>query len=335
MKQHIGMIIAKIELENGQLPDWYLLYKPGVNELVTGETILVDQAAFDMVAAAFARQGRDIVFDYEHQTLDGGKAPAAGWIKELKFLPDQGLFARVEWTESAKQMIIAKEYRYYSPVSVYKKQDGRLMAIHSVALTNSPKTKNIDPLVAKLPADHINKEDEDMLKKLIAKLKLAETATEDQVMAAIDGILERKPEVKEVVAKDILSALDLTDGDASACVASIHALKQAPKGMVSRAEYDVLVAKIAGKEASDAVEAAMKTGKITPDQKEWALTYAKADLKGFETFVAKAPVVIPMGALPEKKDKTDPLIDETVLAVAKMFGNTVEDLKKYGGINAA
>jgi phage I-like protein len=190
-------------------------------------------------------------------------------------------------------------------------------------------TNNLDPLVAKAAAEQPHKE-EDMLKKLIAKLKMAETATEDQVMAAIDGILERGPEIKEVIAKDILTALELADGDASACVASIHALKQAPKGMVSRTEYDVLVAKITQKDADEAVAIAMKTGKITPDQKDWATTYAKADLKGFETFVAKAPVVIPMGTLPEQKTKTDPLIDDAVLAVAKMFGNTVEDIKKYG-----
>jgi hypothetical protein len=41
----IAVSIAKIALENGTLPEWYLIFPAGWNELVSGEKFLVDQEA--------------------------------------------------------------------------------------------------------------------------------------------------------------------------------------------------------------------------------------------------------------------------------------------------
>src|ERR1700730_3874615 len=40
------------------------------------------------------------------------------------------------------------------------------------------------------------------------------------------------------------------------------------------------------------VDAAMKAGKIVPAQREWAIAYCQANLRGFEDFVARQPAVI-------------------------------------------
>jgi phage I-like protein len=64
--------------------------------------------------------------------------------------------------------------------------------------------------------------------------------------------------------------------------------------MVSKADFDALQKKLVEKDANEAVEKAMIAGKITPAQKEWAEQYAKNDLNGFNIFVSKAPVVIPV-----------------------------------------
>lgn len=86
--------------------------------------------------------GTDIVVDFEHQTLSGAKAPAAGWITELE-RRDDGVWARVKWTEEARRMVEQKHYRYLSPVLIYKAADPRTgeqigLVLHSVALTNTP-----------------------------------------------------------------------------------------------------------------------------------------------------------------------------------------------------
>lgn len=55
----------------------------------------VDAESFAVMNQRFQDRKLDLVLDYEHQTLNGVQAPAAGWIKEL-ILSDAGIDARVE-----------------------------------------------------------------------------------------------------------------------------------------------------------------------------------------------------------------------------------------------
>ena len=41
----------------------------------------VDEDSLREMKAQIARKGVDLVVDYEHQTLKGVEAPAAGWVK--------------------------------------------------------------------------------------------------------------------------------------------------------------------------------------------------------------------------------------------------------------
>lgn len=341
MNNLIGLIVASLQT-TGAAPDWFLLFKEGWGQLADGQKFLIDQASFEIIAKYFASRGNDLVIDYEHATVDGGKAPASGWIKELKYTDGKGIEAKVAWTEEAAEYVKKGEYRYFSPVFFVRKSDGRVTGVHSVALTNAPKINNLTPILAKLELEN-NKEGEktmnELLKKLIAKLKLAVEATEDQVMAAIESIVAKNTELekqvaakpKEIVAKSITEALELKEGDdASVVVASIHALRQSGKNMVSREEFDKVKKDLLSRDVTEIVAKAQAEGKITPDQETWAKAYAERDLEGFKTFVAKAPVVIPVSKLPEPR-KTDEIIaDEAVLTVAKLLGNTQEDIKKFG-----
>ena len=76
---------------------------------------IVDAESFDMMKTYMEHRAIDIVIDYEHQTLRDMQAPAGGWIKNL-FLKNDGIFAKVEWTQKAKEYLKNKEYRYLSPV---------------------------------------------------------------------------------------------------------------------------------------------------------------------------------------------------------------------------
>ncbi len=332
-------IIAAIDVQDGKIPEWMLLYEADWTELEGEKPFLVDKQAFDTLVSFVSRRGNDIVIDYEHQTLKGVKAPAAGWIKEYRWEEAKGISVRVEWNDEAEEFILKKEYRYFSPVSIVRKKDKRLIAVHSVALTNAPKTNNLTPILAKLESEFQEEETNmDFLKRLIAKLGIEAGADEDKVVEAVEAVVAKAnkgPEQVEVIAKDVLQALDLTEGDASTVVASIHALKQSSKGSVSREEFDRLQKDLSKRDADEVVAKATLEGKISPDQKKWAEEYALRDLEGFKTFVAKAPVVIPVGELPNQKNKGEGVIDETVLAVAKMMGNTDEDIKQYGGLQSA
>ena len=183
----------------------------------------------------------------------------------------------------------------------------------------------------------------EFLKKLTAKLGLKAEATEDQVIEAMDAMLTKNKDLekqaaekpKEVVAKEVIEALDLKDTDGvSTVVASIHALKQTGKGTVSREDFDKLQKDLRKRDADEIVAKATAEGKITPDQKDWAAEYAERDLEGFKTFVAKAPVVVPVKDLAKKEIKADDaVLDQVQLSINKMMGISEESWKKYGPKN--
>lgn len=342
MKNRIAWIISRITPENNAAPAAILLFAEGEGGLHDDpEPFLVDEVAFQAVQKAFADYGNDLVIDYEHQTLTGEKAPAAGWIKSIYWEPGRGIMAAVEWTEAAATMLISGEYRYHSPVFMVRKSDKRVVELHSIALTNKPKTLNMAPLVAKLSLDdpaHNNhhKEENQMLKKLIAKLGLAEDAAEDQVMAKIDDLLTPPA---PAVAKDIADALGLgDDDDIAACVAKINTLKTVDTAAGDlAAQVGDLKKEIAGMKAEKIIAKALADGQTTPDElSKWGRDLATNDPEKFEKIVlcrAKGSVV-PVGDLSGQRKNSEPAgdLDDTTLAVAKLFGNSKEDLQKYSQI---
>ena len=152
--------IHSATLSGDGVPSRVLIAPWGLVESTNGSFVLDDESA-QRAVEAFEDHGTDLPIDYEHQTLGGtyaspsGRAPAAGWIKRLVAEPGVGLLAEIEWTDDAKQMLAAKEYRYLSPVAIIRKTDRKLVAIHSAALTNKPAIVGMKPIIkprAALPA---------------------------------------------------------------------------------------------------------------------------------------------------------------------------------------
>lgn len=336
MKNQLKFYTARIDAEANKSPGAMPIFRPGWNEIEGQGRVLVDEQSAQLIRAAFDRRGNDLVVDYEHQTLTGQEAPAAGWINGLAF-SDKGLSGYVDWTDRAKQYIKAKEYRYYSPVFYVRDSDKRVVGLHSIALTNSPKTNHLQPILAKLTPDQNQGENMERIRKALG---LDDSADEAAILDAIRDLKKKvsdggDKDEKPKVAKDILAALDLDEsGGVSAVVAGIHALKQEKRGSVTRQEYESLQQQIRDRDAREIVAKAMADGKITPDQKDWAQKYAAGDLEGFKLFVAKAPQVIPMGGVPAQQEtaETGGGFDDAVLQVAKMMDISKDDLKKYGGL---
>lgn len=93
-------------------------------------------------------EASEIVVDYEHATLYGSKAEAAGWLKELK-LNGNSLQAKIDWLDDAKELIKSKKYKYLSPVidpNTIDQVTGDNIgwSLHSVALTNKPFFEELD-----------------------------------------------------------------------------------------------------------------------------------------------------------------------------------------------
>ena len=134
----------------------------------------------------------------------------------------------------------------------------------------------------------------------------------------------------EMVANStILSMLGLAaDARTEDVAASIMALKAG--SVDTQAELLALKQKLQEKDAEEAVEKALKAGKITAAQTEWAKSYALKDMKGFQSFVEKAPAVVPQGKLADRESpegRENLSVDAYIL---KNLGLTEEDVKKYG-----
>lgn len=75
-------------------------------------------------------------------------APAAGWFKRMEWREGIGLFATdVRWTDKAKVMIAAREYRYISPVFHYG-PDGDVLNLIGLGLTNTPALDGLTDLAS-------------------------------------------------------------------------------------------------------------------------------------------------------------------------------------------
>ena len=290
----------------------------------------VDAESYQLMCSAMQKHGVDIVVDYEHQTLSGGKAPAAGWIKEL-ILADDRIDARVEWTPEAARYLANGEYRYTSPVLLARKTDGKAVKLLSLALTNTPAIDGMHPIIN---SDLFEEGDDDtmeFLKKLAELLGLTEAATEDEVVTALTALSQKCKEQDKLVVNSMLAPLlgiDATDDLATASTKAL-ALSQ-HVGFVPKADYDTVKSELDQLKGDGMVELALKSGKITPAQKEWAQTYVLADRDGFAKFLENAPAIVPMQTTQLATQPTTKIGADTLLVCSNM-GLTEDDLKQYGG----
>lgn len=183
-------------------------------------------------------------------------------------------------------------------------------------------------------------------KELAKLLGLPEDASEEQITQALAAALEELKQLKEdgkqegppsneetVANKAVCELLGLKSGAATSDVtAKIMELKGGViDGVNVVAELKALKDTMAQRDAEEAVTHALKAGKITPAQKEWATSYALSSPKGFADFVEKAPQVVPMGQLlQDGPEKPEAGMDEATRLVCKQLGVSEDDVKKYG-----
>lgn len=319
-----------------EIPDWFRLLPIGNVEMEDGEPAFLSIESAQAIVSEFKVSAKDMVIDYEHQTVTDPpiEAPAAGWIKDMEVRAD-GLYVQADWVERAAQRLKSGEYRYFSPVFMVEKKSRNITALFNVALTNQPRLKDIRPILNK----HMG--DSNMLKEIKELLGVQE---DGKVVEAVKSLIAAKAtletemktlkETPEPVAcKEVLEALKLRPEAAkSEVVATIHALAQEKPD--TTAELASLKARLADRDANDLVADALKAGKISAAQKEWAKDYAVKDPEGFRIFVAKAPQVVPVTPLAPATMDTQPVIDAAIVEVAKQMGVSIDDVKKsMGGTN--
>lgn len=314
-------------------------------------------AMSEIVARTHAYHGEtDIVVDYDHQTVFGardgvgGTARAAGWVKELQ-VRDDGIYGRVEWTAAAAEAIRAKEYRYLSPVVPKNDRTGEVAMLHSVAITNSP-ALHLE-LVAASSLFPFSSNEGTHMEKILKALGLAEGSGEDAVLSAIADHMAATTALAAIAAAaglkadakaaevESAAAAALSDRSSFAAAAGLKAgassqeivaaltaassaaspdpTKYVPLAAVSELQSEVKLLKDAAieKAATDAVDAAMAAGKLSPAMRGWGLDLYRKDAKAFEAFASGAPALTERQQRQERKPADGPdLSDPVALSAA-------------------
>ena len=180
-----------------------------------------------------------------------------------------------------------------------------------------------------------------MLEKLKKLLKLADSAGETEVTEAVTAVVAKNEELGKqgdvVACTEVLDALGLKKAEPKEAV--ISAVKVLAAKSTATDDLSGQVAKlstqIAEMQRDDLVTVALKGGKTSPEELDkWGRNLALQSPEQFTAIVlsrAKGSV-IPVDKLPEGGEKHTTAVDGAVLEIAKSFGNTAEDIKKYGGI---
>lgn len=352
--------LRALQLNGNEAPAEFPLLMPGTwNGYVRAGkqrsfTITVD----DLVAAAEYNKrrkernpGRDLVLDYEHQTLTGEIAPAAGWF-DLE-VRDGVLYAvNVRWTAKAKEMVEAGEYRYVSPVFKHRAVDKLTgqeirMMVANAALTNEPFLDELPPLVSAKDVDvqlfilSQNTKEVGMnpiMQFLLTFFGLPEDTSEstilDKLKEALDGIpakdlftLKTFRENYSVVAK----ALGETESALPEKLTALIAARHDMSNYVLKSDYTALKQRLDEREVDELIAENMRLGKISPATKDTFRTLALKDRASFNELMSKTAEfsIVPLKDIETGSVATrnDGGLTETDLLIAKNMGVDVEKLK--------
>lgn len=288
--------------------------RPGKN--VAGGTWKLTPELARKVIERVATTRTDVLVDYEHQSLlakdNGRPAPAAAWLKKLEWRDGPadaggGLWATdVSWTAAAAAAIEAGEYRYLSPVFSYDNQ-GRVTALVSVALTNTPALDTLDPLVSRSALSLLTGDRETPVDK-------------DQQIVALT---QERDNAKTSLAALTTQVATLTqERDAAKTqVATLTQERDTLKAAADQAKAD------ADKKAhAELLQAALTDGRLVPAQKTWA---EKQTLAALTEYLDATKPVTALTRQADGKGGTDAHgLTETELAMCTRMGVSPEDYVK-------
>jgi phage I-like protein len=255
--------------------------------------------------------------DEGHKMYFAPGSPAFGWFQSYAANGSGGIDGLNELNNLGANAIDNKHYRYASVVFDYDFETLEILVIKGAGLTNNQNLQ-VQALNNQLPARAGANKEDGMLKALLTALGLREDATQEQALNTIQGLQQAKTALNsqgEVVPKaDHVLALNRAQTAETALLA------------IKTADFKAKV--------ETAINTAVKDGKLSPATKPfWEKTLVTEQaLNDFQQdYLGKAPVLTAEqtaagGAAPG----ADTALNAAEAAMAKTFGNSAEDLAKYG-----
>lgn len=193
--------ISENELEGQEMPGdgWFIIEAAGQHPArIDGQQFtqnLTAEVLAGVAAAGVPAEGLPI--DRDHLSLDArNSTEALGWVRELAMCGGN-LAARIEWTTLGLPLIQGRIYKHFStvyPPDAEQVASGVYTPTHLIglALTNQPNNKEGQPPISNRGlAENQNKKTMDYPAELLAALGLAEGASDEEVMGAVDALNKR------------------------------------------------------------------------------------------------------------------------------------------------
>jgi phage I-like protein len=267
----------------------------GLERAAVGEGFVFTDRHARSAVDWFARVGRKLAIDYEHQSFDkfntraDGLRPAAGWIGGLEVRHD-GLWAvGVTWTRRAEALLRSGEYRYFSPVIYWTDEDcSDIAGLGPVALTNDPAMHGVRPLAATRRAAGVSVAPPGLGEEM-------EQPSEEQQMES-DGARA----AGEVEFEEEEACPEAEDWEPPGASVSAAALRRAEE------EIALLRRRLAAQEADAFIERGMRLGKIVDaTSMDWREDYLR-DAKLTSQRLSRAPVLLPPGRVVKLDERGQP-----------------------------
>ncbi|PIE13819.1 MAG: hypothetical protein CSA70_03640 [Rhodobacterales bacterium] len=275
-------------------PEWVQIFPAGP-ELATvdGRKFkMTDAQAF--VDAQTCTAASPILVDYDHLSSfmpeDNGDSTAAGWIEGLEVRNGE-VWAKVSWTVRAAEQIAGREWRFVSPEFLVSKRTKEITKLSALSLVNRPAFEMTALARSKITTDG----DTEMLKEIAKALGLSETASEQDVLAAI---VAKNTELETARAAQITPSPDKYVPRADYDVQRARA--DAAEDKVKELEDEAL-----GDEVDAMITAAAEAGKIAPASKEHYTALAKSspeDMQKVKDLIGSLPAI----TAPSDLDGKDP-----------------------------
>lgn len=317
---------------------------------------VMDAAAANDVIAFCTARANPFVIDYEHQTLlkekNGQPAPAAGWFTgaDLVYRESEGLFAKAKLTARALEYVESEEYKFISPVILYKKGTGRIVGLHSAALTNTACIDGMDDLLSLAAAnfaldgasigtttESLTMNIDDLLEQLRWLLNLPTLATAEEITAELQKAVAKIKDAPAAAAAGF--SITAYIGDLQTQMAALSAAVPDPAKYVPVDAMQALQTQVAAlsaekveREVNGVVTAALASGKILPPQEKWARELGKTNMAALTAYLETAQPIAALsdtqtgGKKPDGKTEGD--LNEAELAMCSATGVSPEDFKK-------
>lgn len=306
---------AALALDGGAVPDWIRFVPAGEFRAVDGRGPwrIADPAAVISASLAALPLPLDENHATDHAQKNGGAAPARGWIAELEARAD-GLWGRVEWTDTGRSLLAERAYRAVSPVIEHTKS-GQVLRLVRAALTNTPAVLGLTLLTEEPALD---------LTQLRAALGLPETADEAAILAGARSAAEAQRNGQALLTR-VASAAGLgADATAETIVSTLTTRAAAgdPAALAQRVvaletQLTTLTQREAQGRAVALVDGAIRAGKPIKALRNHYIARAVADHAAVETELAALVSVNDGGvATPPPADGAAPVAGEEARLVA-------------------